>query len=95
VDSWGETIPANEHATSVAFHFDAPASRPPQAILLAVPPDVGTPLDNAGTLAIVVEARRLAHARAATPDQLDAFAAGLPLTMLPANFPAGVSFQRA
>ena len=95
LDSWSETVPATDHPTSVALHVDTPGSRPPQAILLAVPPDLGTPLDTAGTVGIVVQARRLAHARAATPDLLDDFASGLPLTMLPANPPAGVLLDPA
>ena len=95
LDSWSETVPATEHTTSVAVHVDTPGSRPPQAILLAVPPDLTVATDSAATLAIVVQARRLAHARAATPDLLDDFAAGLPLTMLPATAPAGPSMDRA
>ncbi len=95
LDSWSETVPATEHPTSVALHVDTPGSRPPQAILLAVPPDLGTPLDTPGTVDIVIQARMLAHARAATPDLLDEYASGLPLTMLPANPPAGVLLDPA
>jgi hypothetical protein len=95
LDSWGETIPASRHVTTAAFHFDAPASRPPQAILLAVPPDLSRPLDTSTLLAIVAETRTLAHARAATTAGLDSYSSALPLTMLPSNPPAGVSLERA
>jgi hypothetical protein len=39
VDEWTEVIPSAEETTGVAFHYDTPASRAPQAVLLAVPPD--------------------------------------------------------
>jgi hypothetical protein len=95
LDSFSETIPAVEHATSVAFHFDAPGARAQQAILVAVPPVADVPLDTATLAQIVAETRQLAHARMATPADLGAYAAGLPLTMLPTNPPAGVNLNRA
>jgi hypothetical protein len=95
LDSWGETVPATHHTTSVAFHFDAPGARAPQAILIAVPPVVTTPLDTKGLIAILAEVRQLAHARMATPNDVDAHAAGIPLTMFPALPPTGVSLERA
>ena len=36
VDDWNEVVPAATEITGVSFHFDAPGSEPPQAILLAV-----------------------------------------------------------
>jgi hypothetical protein len=91
LDGWSETIPSTEHATSVAFHFDAPGARAPQAILVAVPPVADQPLDTAMLVQILAETRELAHARMADPRDLDAFAAGVPLTVVPANPPAGVN----
>ena len=35
IDEWTERVPAPSETTGVAFHFDEPESRPPQAILLA------------------------------------------------------------
>ena len=95
LDSWGEVIPATTHVTTAALHFDAPGSRAPQAILIAVPPDLDRPLDAATAMAIVAEARTLAHARAAIPAQLDEYATALPLTLLPFYPPAGVSLEPA
>ncbi|MFF0428596.1 hypothetical protein ACFYUJ_29905 [Streptomyces sp. NPDC004520] len=43
VDEWPELIPAQRHTAGVAFHYDAPGARAPQAVLLAVPPVVGRP----------------------------------------------------
>jgi hypothetical protein len=41
IDQWVEVVPNKEETTAVAFHYDAPAARPPQSILLAVPPRAG------------------------------------------------------
>ncbi len=64
VDSFAESLPARGHDAGMAFHFDAPTARAPQAILLAVPGDPGleemSPLD---ALSIVQATRQLAHAR--------------------------------
>ena len=49
---------------SAAFGFNAPKSRAPQAVLVAVPPDLSQRLDNAGLLDVVLETRELAQARA-------------------------------
>ena len=46
-------------------------------------------------MAIVAEARTLAHARAASPAQLDEYATALPLTLLPFYPPTGVSLEPA
>jgi len=37
-DEWPEFIPDPFQTAGIAFHFDAPGARPPQAILLALPP---------------------------------------------------------
>jgi len=37
VDEWTEIVPESREVTGVAFRHDAPLSRPPQSILLAVP----------------------------------------------------------
>jgi hypothetical protein len=85
LDRFTETIPSQAHTTTAAFGFDAPGSRAPQAILLAVPPDLAAPLDPAGVLRIVAEARELAHARMAAPEDLAALDGVAPLPLLPAT----------
>lgn len=90
LDGWGETIPGSAHETSAVFGFNAPGSRPPQAILIAVPPVETQPLVVNTIVEIVKEARELAHARAATPDDLSIFSAAIPLTLLPATGITGV-----
>ena len=42
VDDWVETIPGKSELTGVSFHYDAPGSRPPQTVLVAVPPSPAT-----------------------------------------------------
>jgi len=38
VDEWTEVVPDRVQSTAVAFHYDAPDARAPQALLLVVPP---------------------------------------------------------
>jgi hypothetical protein len=86
VDQFDEVIPAAEQITGAAFGFDGPAARAQQAILLAVPPVVATPLDHQTVARILVETRELAHARMARPVDLDGQVRGLaPTALLPAS----------
>jgi hypothetical protein len=82
----------------VAFGFDAPAARAPQAILLAVPPDLESSPDAMlgpeTVLDIVAEARALAHARMARPADLEEALRGLlPAALLPAHGPSSVRLE--
>ena len=95
LDSWGEVIPGTDHTTTTAFHFDAPGSRAPQAILVAVPPDPARPLDTGTLVDIVRETRELARARAAAIDDLGDWATAIPLTLFPYAPPSGVGLDRA
>lgn len=63
LDGWTESVPSRRHTTTAAFGFNAPKSRAPQAVLVAVPPDLSRRLDNAGLLDVVLETRDLVHAR--------------------------------
>ena len=86
LDRFDEVIPAADQRTGAAFGFNAPAARPQQAILLAVPPSTSTPLDQATLAQILVETRELAHARMARPIDLDDELWGLaPTGLLPAT----------
>lgn len=90
LDSWGETVPDVDQATTAALGFNAPAARSPQAILLAVPPDETTALTTGMLVSAVADARRLARARMATPSDLSRLAAAIPLIMLPGSGVTGV-----
>lgn len=92
VDEWQEVIPDAVQTTGVSFHYDAPGARPPQAVLLAVPPRVGMShwrFDE--VLATVHEAFDLAQMRCVRPkDLVDGLGAFLPGNFLPQNFGADV-----
>ncbi|MFC3552159.1 hypothetical protein ACFOLC_14230 [Lysobacter cavernae] len=83
VDEWQEFVPSAWQTTAISFHYDAPGSRPPQAVLLAVPPRLDMANWTFGeVLATVNEAFDLAQLRAVRPQDLTD---GLGL-MLPANY---------
>ncbi|MEL1264433.1 hypothetical protein [Pseudoxanthomonas putridarboris] len=68
LDRWTDAIPSDQHATAAAFGFNAPKSRPPQAILLGVPADPEARMEPDELLELVLETRSLVKARAARPD---------------------------
>ena len=74
LDAWTDSVPSRQHTTSAAFGFNAPKSRAPQAVLLAVAPDPDERLNNEGLVEVVLGIRELAHARGARPGDR----AGLP-----------------
>jgi hypothetical protein len=79
VDDWVEVFPAGSHTTAVSFHFDAAGAEPPQAMLLAVPPDPQQTEWTLDTLeAIVLETLELAKLRMVDPDALVAAGQFLP-----------------
>lgn len=86
VDDWPEAIPERSAPTSLSFHFDAPAARPPQAILLAVDAGLGETGWSADALVDTVnEAFDLARLRLLTPERIPGHGALLPTTFLPRN----------
>ena len=86
-DGWTETIPDREETTGIAFHHDAPGARPPQALLLAVPPVADSPAWSVDAiLDTVAEAHDLARIRAVGPRELNLLGALLPALYLPQAF---------
>jgi hypothetical protein len=84
VDGWAETIPGREETTGLAFHHDAPGSRAPQTILLAVPPAVTDPAWSVSIiLDTIMEAQALARIRGVGPDRLEWLGTLLPAVRLP------------
>jgi hypothetical protein len=63
VDEWPERIPNAQAQTAVAFHFEEPAARAPQALLLAVCPDNRASWDDALLQAVLAETLELAKIR--------------------------------
>ncbi len=62
-DVWAETVPSRRHSTWAAFGYDAPRARPPQAILVVVPPDHDAPDQVPDILGAVLRTRRMARLR--------------------------------
>ena len=94
VDQWSEMVPDTDHATTVAFDFEAPGARAPQAIVLAVPHDNDSILESDDLLRIVADTRALARARMVEPRDLSPWALGLPTLMLPSHVPSGADLDR-
>jgi hypothetical protein len=70
IDEWTEVIPSRSETTSIALHYNAPASVAPNAILLAVHPAPGEPW-NVDTLeAVLRETIQSAKLRAVDPDAM-------------------------
>ncbi|MET3934827.1 hypothetical protein [Arthrobacter sp. OAP107] len=87
VDAWTESIPAEKEITSVAFHYDAPGARAPQAMLLAVHPEpLPGPWDLGMLADSIHEAMDLAQLRTLGSKELASFATFLPALFLPDNY---------
>jgi hypothetical protein len=84
LDAWTETIPERDVPATAAFSFRTPRSRPPQAILLAVPPRTGDEVDVATARDVVRQAALLSRARSVPASRLGAVGALLPSAHLPA-----------
>jgi hypothetical protein len=69
LDGWNEITPGLQSATGVAIHYNAPRSRPPQAILLLVPPS-NAGWDALGVETILAETADLAKIRMARPSDV-------------------------
>ena len=87
-DDWPEFIPDPFQTAAIAFHYDAPGARPPQSVLLALPPQAAQEawsFDDA--LDVIHEAFDLARLRAVRPRDLGSgLGAILPASYLPQNY---------
>jgi hypothetical protein len=82
-DEWPEFVPDPFQTAGIGFHYDAPGARPPQSILLAVPPRLNQEnwhFDE--VLDVIHEAWDLAKLRGVRPRDLEG---GLGL-LLPGNY---------
>lgn len=87
-DDWPEFVPDRYQTAAIGFHYDAPGARPPQSILLAMPPDLD---QDAWTfedvLDVINETFDLAKLRAVRPcDLVGALGAVLPASYLPQSY---------
>lgn len=85
VDEWQEAVPDRVQTTGLAFHCDAPGARPPQSLLLAVPPQLEMAEWRFDQLLDTVhEAMDLARLRCVRPkDLVNGLGALLPGNFLP------------
>ena len=80
-DAWSEPIPGQAQTTGLAVHFDRPGARPPQSVLLAMPPREGAwTIEEFET--ILVQTLELAQMRAVGPETLQALGHTLPTVFL-------------
>jgi hypothetical protein len=88
VDEWAEIVPSGEVVTGVALNFDAPSSRPPQAMLLGLPPrNQDWSFDN--VVDTLLEAFEAAKLRAVDPDVLLAYGHQMPAIYPPVGIDSG------
>ena len=88
IDSWTERIPAPDHVTGVALNFDAPSSRPPQAMLLMVPPE-GEAFSFDLVVDTLMETLEAAKLRAVDGDVLRGHGHQFPAIFPPGSISAG------
>jgi hypothetical protein len=84
VDEWTEVVPGSQETTGIAFHFDQPNQEPPQAILLAVPPQLRGSWQWQDLLDTVSSTMDEAQLRAIEPDHVAGSLYGqfLPATLM-------------
>lgn len=71
VDEWVEVVPSASETTAIAFQHDAPDSRAPQALLLAVPQVPGEAWTGANLHRLLLDTLALAQVRAIDAEALD------------------------
>jgi hypothetical protein len=85
IDQWVERIPSTQERAAVAFHYEEPKARPPQALLLAVCPDQSETWEPDMVLAIIQEALELAKIRTVDLDSVQKVGQILPALYFPLN----------
>lgn len=85
IDEWVEVVPGSVETTGLVFQYDQPDSAPPQAILLAVPPDPDSQWNVWSLQQVLLETLDLARVRAVDPDSLDEVGHYLPALYFAAN----------
>jgi hypothetical protein len=80
-DAWSEPIPGPRATTGIAVNFDRPGAQPPQAVLLALPPEEGRwTVDHLESL--LLDTLQLAYVRAVGPETLTRDGHALPAVAL-------------
>jgi hypothetical protein len=86
VDAWSEVIPGRVETTGIAVHYNQPNAQPPQALLLAVAPQLTGTWKWDALVGILSDTLRRAKLRAVEPDQIEVTSLGhlLPAILTPA-----------
>jgi hypothetical protein len=71
IDEWVEVVPSATETTAITFQHDAPDSRAPQCMLLAVPEVPGQPWTGASLHRLLLDTLATAQARAVDAEALD------------------------
>ncbi len=71
IDDWVEVVPQREEVTGLTFNFNQPNSVPPQAILMAVSPQIQGAWQWENLVETIRDTFHRAKMRAIEPDQLD------------------------
>ncbi len=74
LDEWTEVVPGRDETAGLTFHYDRPASEPPQAWLLVTPPRLGGVWQWADVLGALDEAQQLSRLRTVGPADVDTLA---------------------
>jgi hypothetical protein len=82
LDAWTEVVPDPTGTAAVTANLSAPDARAPNLILIAVPPDTGSPWTQASLLSVVDEALELADCRMVDLDAARRIPALLPAVYL-------------
>ncbi len=85
VDEWPERIPSTAETASLAFHYEEPMARAPQACLLAVCPDQRPAWDADLVTGILTETLELAKIRTVDLSSLQQMGQILPALYFPLN----------
>ena len=85
MDGWPERVPSSRESAGVAFHDDEPKARAPQALLLAVCPDLQRGWDDAALAQVLRETLELARVRTVDLGSVGQAGQVIPALYLPFN----------
>jgi hypothetical protein len=88
IDTWSDVIPADDTVTGIAVNYDAPSSRAPQSLLLALPP-AGRQWSFDNVVDTLLETLEAAKLRAVDTDVLLSHGHQAPAIFAPVNIRSG------
>lgn len=85
IETWSESVALPDSDGAVAFHFDQPAARAPNTVLLATPPRLGERWTAETMIAVLRDALEIGKLRAVDGTALEGLGQYLPAIILAAN----------